>query len=162
MVHKIDIFAILKYMDEGNFRIYETISQDEEMLKEFETNLPWVIKQWMTGAVKNNDHRRLIENFDSLCNIGWFEFGPELQTKLLACCGSGKSVKHKFYKVKANKSTNKILDLFRKRYPDIRQEQVSMWIRKHDTIDFEGLLDTLGIQKDERKVLTKEFEECKA
>ena len=86
MASKLDIFAVLSYLDENNLGVYEALGEDAEMLAELERSVHWMLPQWMTGAISDESHAELVKNFNSLCNDGWFSlYGhPELQTKLLA------------------------------------------------------------------------------
>ena len=128
---KLDIFAVLTYLDEGNLGVYEALRDDPEMLKELERNVTWMLPQWMTGATDDGVHARLLKDFNAVCNGSWFElYGhPELQTKLLACCGTGRKVRHKYFKPAKARNRRLMMELLSHKYVDIREEEVEMWVR---------------------------------
>ena len=156
---KLDIFAVLSYLDENNLGVYEALREDSEMLKEFERNVSWMLPQWMTGATSDSVHAELIDNFNEICNDGWFElYGhPELQAKLLACCGVGRT-RHKYYKPKTSPNLSKMTELLKGKYVDIREGEVLMWVRHATETDMVSLAESLGYQKQEVKDLKKSFD----
>ena len=157
---KLDIFAVLAYLDEGNLEVYSSLQEDPEMLRELERNVTWMLPQWMTGATSDPAHAHLVEAFNLICNDGWFElYGhPELQTKLLACCGTGRKVRHKYFKPPMAKSHSKMRALLSDKYEDIREEEVAMWVRRAEKSDVVALAESLGYQKTEVRELTKAFD----
>ena len=159
MTYKLDIFDILGCLDERNFRVYDTIRNDEELRKEFDKNVGWLLPQWMFGAHKDVDHAALIESFNEVCNAGWYSFSghPELQGKLLACCGLGYQTRHRFIKPVVSRENKKIFDLLVDKYYDITPEEVNLWCRRNDVKDFEKLARQLGRQDSEIKELKKAF-----
>ena len=156
MTQKLDLFAVLGLLDENTLDVYPVLKGDEEMLKEFEQMVGWLLPHWMTGANSEADLEDLIAAFNEYCNAGWFEFRghPELQAKLLACCGLGSKTRHKFFKPKKNKVLTQISKLLRVKYPDIRDEEVLAWCRLNDKKDVKDLAEACGYQKDDvKKVL---------
>ncbi len=160
MSAKLDIFAVLTYLDEGNLGVYEALREDPEMLKELEKNVTWMLPQWMTGAQSDPVHVELVENFNLMCNDRWFElYGhPELQAKLLACCGLGRKVRHKYFKPSKARNRRVMLDLLSHKYPDIREEEVELWVRQSSKAGARHLAESLGYQKKEVADVTKAFD----
>ena len=156
----LDIFAVLSYLDEGNLGVYAALREDPEMLKELERNVTWMLPQWMTGAVSDSDHADLVLAFNAICNQGWFDlYGhPELQTKLLACCATGRKVRHKYYKPAKARNRRLMTELLRHKYEDIREEEVEMWVRQSSKAGMRRLAESLGYQKEQVKDLTKAFD----
>jgi len=159
MAAKLDIFAVLSYLDENNLGVYEALREDSEMLKELERNVSWMLPQWMTGATNDSVHAELIDNFNEFCNDGWFNlYGhPELQAKLLACCGVGKT-RHKYYKPQNSPNLSKIMKLLESKYVDVREGEAAMWVRHATSDDLVHLAQSLGYQEKEVKELTKSFD----
>lgn len=159
MTYELDIFDILECLDRRNFRVYDSVRDDEKLRKEFDKNIGWLIPHWMVGAYKDADHAELIKNFNEVCNVGWYGFAghPELQTKLLACCGLGYKAKHRFIKPTVSKENKKIRDLLADKYYDITPEEVDLWCRCNDVKEFEMLAQQLGRQDSEIKELKKVF-----
>jgi hypothetical protein len=160
MASKLDIFAVLTYLDENNLGVYEALRDDPEMLTELERNVTWMLPQWMTGATNDTAHETLIESFNIICNDGWFSlYGhPELQAKLLACCGTGKRVRHKYYKPSKSTNLGRMMELLEGKYQDIREEEVAMWVRRSTKAGMVRLAESLGYQDKEVKELTKAFD----
>ena len=157
---KLDIFAVLTYLDENNLGVYDALRDDPEMLKELDRSVTWMLPQWMTGAVHDGAHAHLVMSFNDICNDGWFElYGhPELQAKLLACCGPGKKVRHKYYKPPKARNRRLMLELLSHKYEDIREEEVEMWVRQSSRAGMVRLAESLGFQKDRVKEMTKAFD----
>lgn len=160
MASKLDIFAVLSYLDENNLEVHTALREDAEMLAELDRSVSWILPQWMTGAVNDETHAELMKNFNSLCNDGWFSlYGhPELQTKLLACCGLGRKVRHKFFKPAKSRNLTRMMELLSHKYQDIREEEVELWCRRNDKAGMSRLAESLGYQKDKVKELAKAFD----
>lgn len=148
---KLDLFTVLEYLDKQNLGVYEELMADPELVAELEKSIGWLIQQWMTAAADNTEHMVLAMSFDEFCNTGWDQFSPRLQSKLLACCGLGKKVKHKFYRPKTSKTSNDLINLLQLRYPDIRLEEVELWVRKTTIDDAIELGQLMGYQTDQVK-----------
>ena len=156
---KLDLFSVLGYLDEGNMEVYSTLREDPDMLKELEQMVTWMLPQWMTGSTNDAKHAALVANFNEFCNVGWFKtYGhPELQTKLLACCGEGKT-RHKYFKPAKARNLRRIEELLRHKYEDIREEQVELWVSKSSKASLVRLAESFGYQKEQVKDLTKAFD----
>lgn len=157
---KLDLFSVLSYLDENNLEVHSALREDPEMLTELERNVSWMLPQWMTGATNDADHANLIDSFNVICNDGWFElYGhQELQTKLLACCGTGRKVRHKYYKPSKTINLGKMMKLLEGKYEDIREEEVDMWVRRSTKASMIHFAESLGYQEKEVKELTKTFD----
>lgn len=157
---KLDLFSVLTYLDENNLGVHSALREDPEMLVELERNLSWMLPQWMTGATNDAAHAELIDSFNVICNDGWFElYGHhELQAKLLACCGTGRKVRHKYYKPSKTVHLNKMMKLLEGKYEDIREEEVEMWVRRSTKAGMIRFAESLGYQEKEVKDLTKTFD----
>ena len=160
MAAKLDIFAVLSRLDSNDLEVYDTLRSEPEMLLELERNVSWMLPQWMTGASNDADHADLIDSFNIICNDGWYElYGhPELQTKLLACCGTGRRVRHKYHKPSKTLHLSKMMKLLEGKYEDIREEEVEMWVRRATKADMISFAESLGYQEKEVKELTKTFD----
>lgn len=160
MADKLDIFAVLGYFDEGNMEVHQALREDPGMLKELEKALPWVLPQWMTGATQDAAHAELVDNFNLMCNEGWFDlYGhTELQAKLLAACGTGRKVRHKFFKPTKAKNLQKMTEFLGHKYQDIREEEVELWCHLNDATSVTDLAASLGFQPKEVTELTKAYE----
>jgi len=157
--NKLDIFDVLESLDRRNFRVYDSVRGDEELRKELDKNICWLIPQWMVGAYKDSEHSDLVQNFNDVCNPGWYSFygHPELQAKLLACCGLGYKTRHRFIKPVVSRESKKIHDLLLGKYYDITPEEVELWCRSNDIKGLEELAQQLGLQEVEIGELRKIF-----
>jgi hypothetical protein len=159
MAYSVKIDQILAEIDKRNFSLYDAIEEDEELLAEINKLLGFMLPVWMAGAINDQQHQEAILAFDEIANTGWYKLKdhPKLQMLLLCATGNGKPVRHKFMASGARKEYSKIHDVFLRRYPDIRKEDVKAWSRKHTSQDFENLLRGLGEQEKEIKEIVKEF-----
>ena len=160
MTTKLDLFAVLGYLDANNMGVWSALSEDEEMQKELRRNVNWMLPQWMTGAQNDREHAELVDNFNELCNPGWFELyeHPELQTKLLACCGLGRRTRHKFFKPTKARNLSRMGELLGHKYMDIREEEIELWCRKNTKAGMKRLAEACGYQPAEVKELVKAFD----
>ncbi len=156
---KLDIFEVLECLDRRNFRVYDSVRDNDELRQELDQNIGWLIPQWMVGAYEDVDHSNLIQNFNDVCNPGWYSFlgHPELQAKLLACCGLGYKTRHRFIKPVVSRESKKIHDLLVDKYYDITPEEVDLWCRSNDLKGLTKLAQQLGRQDVEIKELKKAF-----
>ena len=159
MPSKLDIFAVLGYLDENNLGVYNALRDDPDMLKELDKNVGWMLPQWMTAANRDDYHAALVANFNEFCNPRWFQlYGhPELQAKLLACCGVGKT-RHKYYKPAKSQSLSRMTELLSHKYGDIREDEVKLWVSRSSKAAMVRLAEALGYQKEQVKDLTKAFD----
>lgn len=163
MSDKIDIFTVLEYLDTNHFELYEVVSGDPDILKTFEKDLGWIIPIWFSGATNAPNQKDQTLLFNEVCNQCWFELSkhPELRAKLLAACGLGKEIKHKFYKPKSLNQTGGFLSILRQVYPDIKPEEVELFVRTTDRDYFYDLCLALGNQDDHMISLMEEFDQIK-
>lgn len=160
MSAKLDIFSVLSFMDENNLGIHEALRDEGDMLKDLERNANWMLPQWMTGSTNPEAHAMLVDNFNTVCNEGWFDlyYHPELQVKLLACCGLGRRVKHKFFKPTKALQVSKMARFLEHKYVDIREDEVALWCRKNSKASLKRLAEAYGYLPDEVKELEKAFD----
>ena len=160
MANKLDLFSVLAHLDQNNLGVYDSLRAEPDMLKELERNVSWMLPQWVTGATNDEAHTDLIDSFNVICNDGWFDlYGhPELQTKLLACCGTGRKVRHKYYKPSKALHLGKMMELLEGKYEDIREEEAEMWVRRSTKAGMISFAESLGYQEKEVKELTKTFD----
>jgi len=157
---KLDLFAVLSYMDDNNLGIYEALREDPDMLKELRKNVIWMLPQWMTGSDNPADHAELVENFNQIGNMGWFDLydHPELQVKLLACCGLGKKTRHRFFKPTKARQVSKMLDLLSNKYVDINESETVLWCKTNSKAAMGRLAESFGYQPKDVRDLEKSFD----
>ena len=148
---RLDLFLILKHLDMQDFTVYDQLADDPELIKELDTQLGWLIPQWMTGGVTEQGHRAMIQKFDDTCNTVWgsLKNDPRMRAKLLAACGMGHPMKHKFTKPKGIKKNDPLYNMVLEVYPDARPEEVKLFLKGAGPEEVVDLCKSLGYQKDE-------------
>ncbi len=156
---QLDLFLVLKHLDSRDFTVYEQLSEDPEIRKELETQIGWLIPQWMTGGVTEAGHRAMVAEFNTKANSVWGVLGkhPELRTKLLAACGLGQPMKHRFIKPKGVKRKDPLFDMVLELYPDARQDEVALFLKETSRETVIDLCKSLGYQKDEIAQIEKQL-----
>ena len=151
MKNKLDLPALMHHFDLRNLGIYDSLAKDENAEAELSKMVNWVIPQWFSSSTNEQDERALVENFNENCNGVWKELSkyPKLQTKLLSSCGLGKQTKRRFYKLKRNSDTNKLMNLLEMVYPDIKNEEIYLWCEKNTEEDVRELCEYVGYQEKE-------------
>ena len=156
-----NLFGILEQLDRNDPEVHEKLQDNPEDLTELEKNLGWLIPQWLTGASSEPDHKELILRFEAIANPVWtmVHKHPKLAAKLLAQVGTGRKVRHKFYRPSGSrKKANGILALLRRDYPDLRENEARIWCRENDPDTFHRYLDSHAIPNGDRKKLKEEYE----
>lgn len=163
MTYAINIHTLLEQIDRRNFALYDELEGDDDLKKEIDKNLGYLLPLWMSGAVNDADHETAILRFDEVCNAGWFALRehPKVQMLLLCAAGRGKPMRHKFFGTRNPKSYSRVQDVLRTLYPDIRKEDVNVWVIKHSDEDFATLLTRMGLQDVEAKEIVKEYKAFK-
>ncbi len=161
--YALDLFGVLRMLDKQNMNIHDSLRDNPDALKELEKNAGWMLPMWMTASQSEGEHKQLIRNFEQKANGVWEStYGnPILQLRLLAACGTGRTSRHKFYKKDNTKYGELVLNLLREITPDIRQDEVEMWVRNNDEHSTEELARLCGYQEKEIKALLTEFRRVK-
>jgi len=156
---QIDLFLILRHLDSRDFTVHEQLSGDPEVLKEFETQIGWLIPQWMLGGVTEAGSRKMISEFNAKANQVWGALSkhPELRAKLLASCGLGQPMKHKFIRPKGIKKKDPLFDMVLELYPDARVDEVALFLKDTGREEILELCKSLGYQKDEVAQIEKQL-----
>lgn len=154
---KFDLFVVLEALDANDRSVYEQLASDPIILAEYEKALGYILPLWMIGSSSNESHAELIKRFDRDCNLVWYQIKdhPILRSKLLACCGLGRRVDHKFFKSSLPKYDNDIYRFLASLYPDIRRSEAETWIRTNEPKVFKKMVEDRGAQQDEVKELVK-------
>lgn len=158
MSEKVNLFFVIKELDKNNLRIYDSLETDEDVIKELDRLLAWILPQWMSASTNDQAEKFLTQRFSMFCNKTWFELKthPKLQAKLLACCGPGGSIKHRFVKKHRYSSVPSLTELLELTYGDIREDEVFLWCRKNTPQQLRDFAKQHGYQKNEIDILLKE------
>ena len=157
--YKFDIFVVLQELDQNNYRVYEELEGNPELLAEYCKALGWILPLWMIGASREDDHARLLMAFNEDCNRFWYKLKdhPKLQSKLLAGVGLGRRTNHKFFKASAPNYQNEVVRFIQELYPDARRKEIELWIRLNEPAQFKELAEEMGWQIADLKELLKTY-----
>jgi hypothetical protein len=161
--YTLNIAVILESFDKNDFTVAEQLKEDEAMYAEFLKNIGWLIPQWFFGVSGDQDHKKQVVKFNTLCNEYWSKLSkhPELQAKLLASAGLGKTIRHKFFRPVVHRKNYELEVLLRLVYPDISEEQVRLWVRKNDEAALKQLANECGLQEKEYEPYLKSYQKIK-
>jgi len=158
---KLDIQKVLNRLDKGDMRLYNDISENASYKKQLDTNVSWLIPQWMTGSSNTRDHRNSIMMFDVACNPVWKSLykHSELQAKMLAVIGNG-SIKHKFFRPTGKRKSNidELYGLLQLFYEDIKQDEVVMFFSNTNIEEVNDLIDRSGLPPENRSRICKQYQ----
>jgi len=160
---KVDLFVVLEGLDRRNMKLYDEIAVDAEARKELDREIGYMLPIWMTGAARNDDHMALIDRFNACCNLHWFKLygNPRMQLRLLAHIGLGRKVAHRFNKVKAAPRSTALFDLLSLTHPDIRGQEVRIWVSKNTVEDVEELARGHGWTDEQVEKVLKNYKEMR-
>lgn len=161
--YSLDLFSVLRMLDKRDMDIYESLRTNPTVLKELETSAGWMLPQWMISAANERDHKELILKFSKKMNTIWLSTSghPILQLRLLAACGLGKPVRHKFYKRPKSSESSEVMKLLMQIAPDINPDEIDMWVRHNNEEDVIELAGRCGYQEKQMKPLLAEFRRMK-
>lgn len=159
MSKKLDIFQVLKNIDNKNYNFTDHLSDNET--KELNKNINYIIPIWFNNIENNKEHINNIIKFNEFNDI-WFALSkhPELQYKLLCSIGNKKFNKRFFINKKSDIDRLKN-DIFTNIVYDISKEEVIQWINILNLEAFREILNRLGLQESQQKEYVKIFEKVK-
>lgn len=150
MARKLDIFAVLKSIDSGNYFLYDQLTDEER--KEV---APFVIQRWLTGT----SDREQILRVNSLVNTFAFALGkhPALLTKLMSVAATKRVKRYQWQKgLSTGSSKSKIIEIISKYY-DCSSKDASQMVSLLSAEDIMAIAVELGLDKDEIKDLRKQI-----
>lgn len=157
---KLDIKDVLKNIDNKNYDYWSTLTDDQK--KEF--SLFMVMRYLSTGktneltgyfTIATNEYANIMGN--------QLNHHPDLQWKLLCCCGLGQTVEHSYIKPPSygRKKQDKLGRLLLSIYPDLNDMEIDMLKDKFDDRTFQQFLRDLGQTDEEIKEYRSEFKTYK-
>ncbi len=161
--YKLDLFSVLRMLDRRDLNVHKSLEDDPEALKELERAAGWMLPMWMTASRNERDHKRLLSEFEEKANGVWLSTAghPILQLKLLAACGTGRGVNHKFYGKSATKYGDLVFNFLQDVVPDITVESMEKWVKRNTEEEAEELARQCGRQPKEVKDILVEFRRIK-
>lgn len=157
--NKINLDVVLKHIDANNLGIYAAFAHQEVERKEVDTLLGYILPLWVSGIASNDAQYDMIMRFNEQVNLRWNELKdhPELRMKVLAAIGTGRTVRHQFHKRDNVASHTNLTALLRRRYPDIRREEIALWCSVNNEAQLVEFCDEYGVQEKERDVIVNEY-----
>lgn len=147
---QIPLADMLRAIDTNNLSFYENLSDDGK--KEFS---PWLAMRWASNSDSHPEHYLLMVN--GLVNVDFSDLNhhPELQWKLLAVCGSGKSHRHSWVAPPKKGKLSRVLAFLRKLYPEAKQCDLEQLETLLDRDSIVQLAESAGLGDKEIKELLK-------
>ena len=148
---RLDIFEVLKNIDNKNYSYYENLSEDEQ--KKFNT---FMVLKWSAGTSSYNHYHHV----NDICNRYVLNFynHPNLCYKLFAAISDGNKKKYtwnKSYKSEKFKYKLKALTEFL----DCSEKKAVPYLNYYTNDQFIEMAEQLGWDKKEISKLKKEFNE---
>lgn len=152
--HKLDLFkTILPALDRRDVNFYEN-STDEEK-KELGKQV-WTLTRWMSSSKNNAEHHLLIVNDVVNKNSSDLKRHPELQWKLLALCGIGKSQSHLWIAPPKGIKKNKVEEAVLKIYPLLKNDDLELLLKINSNEELTDLFKGAGLSdKEINELLSK-------
>lgn len=149
---KLDVFRVLKALDENDLDFYSTLNEVEQ--KEFSG---WLTMRWASSSLTEPEHYLLMIN--AIVNDSFSEFKdhPEMIWKLLAICGMGRSVRHKWIPPMKGKrkSRGALAKCIAEIKPQYKADEVDLFLRINNEADIREVLENAGYEDKEIKELLK-------
>lgn len=127
MAFKVDIFRVLRAIDERDFAFYDTLTEEEK------ASLPMVvILRWFSATTKHSEYHVLAAN--DVVNRHFWDLSshPKLQYLLMAACGAGKRMGHKWIDGRKRKTKSakrpKLFAAFMAANPHMKESDVRMLV----------------------------------
>lgn len=145
------IHRVLTAIDTNNMGFYNELNDEER--KAFS---PWLIMRYASSSEYLPEHYLLMVN--SFVNVNFSDLSkhPELQWKLLALSGIGQTVRHTWLPpASKKKKRNKIGAEISKLYPHLKDDELDVFLKIHDSDELKQILYDFGYQDKEIKELWK-------
>lgn len=152
MSYKLDIFKLLKHIDNGDYDFVDTLSDDE--LKAF---TPYVVQTWLYGSYDNKELRTVLLN--ELCNSLTFSLQkhPKLLYKLF-CNASGFGETNHYFPKAISKTKKPLTVKLLKSHYVIGDNEANDMLSLYDSDGIKELITYNGVQDEEAKKVLKEWQ----
>ncbi len=153
-----NLFGTLRLLDSGSLSVYEDSCATDVERKDFDKEVGWMLPQWMSSTNNEKQQIKLIQNMNLVAGTwGSLNKHPQLRTQLLATCGTGKAVKHRFPKAKRGVGYGALHKLLLLSHPDIRLSEVEIWCKNNNIKEVEELAQIHGFQNKDLEPIIKVF-----
>lgn len=151
---KLDIFELLRAVDRRDGDWYA--KQPADVRKEF---VPLTAQRWVATVEDGKAAPLLLVMVNDYVNVHLFELQhhPELVYRLLALCGAGKRLSHKWFSGTKRKTTNKAFELLAHHHPEASDRELELLMSLHTKESFTQFVGECGLQADAAKEVIKHY-----
>ncbi len=152
---KLDIFETLKAIDGHNFDYLSQKSEEER--KGF---TPLVVMRWAASTTDRKLSDYQIVAINERVNNHFWELSdhPELQFKLMASCGTGRVLSHKWIGMaKSGKKTDALTLFLEDVWPDANELEIQIILDQFDIDSLTGFLISCGLDDKEEKAILNAY-----
>ena len=121
---KLDVFRVLKALDENDKEFYNNLTDEEQ--KEFGG---WLTMRWASSCHGSPEHYLLYVNDLVNVNFSMLADHKELIWKLLSICGTGKKERHIWIPPPKKEKKSKIHEEVFKLYPLYKEDEIDILIQ---------------------------------
>lgn len=147
--------------DRRNFRFYQDLTEEQKK----KMGSPYPILRWMSITERNSPGftEFYITTVNDIANVGFWELykHPDLQWKLIACCGIGSPQRHGWIKGPSRQTTNKLDKLIIEYYPTLNNQEIHLAKSKFTRETLKNFCKDLGWDDKEIKPYLEELKKFK-
>ena len=129
----------LPAMDYRNFDFYRDLSDEHK--KEISM---WVLMRYMSSSKKNSEYHLMMVNDLVNNNFTSLNKHPELQWKLLALCGTGKTQFHEWVPPPKGAKKNCLEEVILNHYPLIKDDELELLLKINTQFELEQFFKENG------------------
>lgn len=145
--HKLDLFKmVLPALDRRDKMFYNNVTDDER--KDLNKQI-WILTRWMSSTKNHSEHHLLMVNDIVNMNSSDLKNHPELQWKLLALCGSGKTQMHQWIAPPRGAKKNKIEAAILKIFPLLKDDDLELLLSINTTATLSEFFKENGLSDKE-------------
>lgn len=148
---KNDLFRdVIPALDRRDKKFYSKLNEEQQ--KDISI---WTLTRWMSSTAKNPDIQ--LSNVNEIINLDskYLNKHKELQWMLLALSGTGKQERHEWISPPRGVRKNKIEELVLSYYPNLRNDELELFLKLNTKEDLEKFLIDNGIDDKTIKELLK-------
>lgn len=155
MAHKLDIFETLAAIDKRDFGFYGRLS--DELQKGF---APPVVLRWASAISDGQNSPLNTWLVNDRANVNFWEIAdhPELQFKLLASCGMGRTQRHQWINMVGRaKKSDRVRDFLSRFWPDANDMELDIIFGQFTDDTFEDFVMSSGEAPDTIKEILEAY-----
>lgn len=155
-VQKLDIFDEMRHADLKNKNFYSSL--DPALQKQFS---PIVAMRWFSTVPDNSQFKEYaIVMTNEILNIDFWSLKdhPELQWKLMAICGTGKSLRHQWIAMPKRKKLSKVKEFMLQWYPSANDQELNLLTNSMTRDEFESFVKSTGSTDTELRDILSEHD----